>query len=65
MSMALSNKGLYAMTFFTSPAEANPREGRISNESPLGRAIMEKRPGDVVEVEAPGGSFEVKIVKVE
>ena len=46
-------------------AEANPREGRISNESPLGRAIMEKRAGDVVEVEAPGGSFEVKIVKVE
>jgi transcription elongation factor GreA len=46
-------------------AEADPREGRISNESPLGRAIMEKRAGDVVEVEAPGGSFEVKIVKVE
>ena len=46
-------------------AEANPREGLISNESPLGQAIMEHRAGDLVEVEAPGGSFEVKIVKVE
>lgn len=47
------------------PAEANPREGRISNESPLGRALMDHRSGDLVEVEAPGGSFTVRIVKVE
>jgi transcription elongation factor GreA len=46
-------------------AEANPREGRISNESPLGKAILDHRAGDKVEVEAPGGSFEVQIVKVE
>ncbi len=47
------------------PAEANPREGRISNESPLGRALMEKRPGDTVKVDAPGGAFTVRVVKVE
>ncbi len=47
------------------PAEANPREGRISNESPLGRALMDHRAGDVVRVEAPGGAFTVQIVKVE
>jgi transcription elongation factor GreA len=47
------------------PAEANPREGRISNESPLGRALMEHRAGDKVQVEAPGGSFTVEILKVE
>ena len=46
-------------------AEANPREGRISNESPLGQAIMDHRAGDKVDVEAPGGLFTVKIVKVE
>jgi transcription elongation factor GreA len=46
-------------------AEANPREGRISNESPLGRALMDHRQGDVVKVEAPGGSFTVQILKVE
>ncbi len=47
------------------PAEANPREGRISNESPLGRALMDHREGDIVRVDAPGGSFTVTIVKVE
>jgi transcription elongation factor GreA len=47
------------------PAEANPREGRISNESPLGRALLDHRAGDRVKVDAPGGSFYVKILKVE
>ncbi len=47
------------------PAEANPREGRISNESPLGRALMDHRAGEIVRVDAPGGSFTVQIVKVE
>jgi transcription elongation factor GreA len=47
------------------PAEANPREGRISNESPLGRALMDHGNGYKVTVEAPGGSFTVRILKVE
>jgi len=47
------------------PAEANPREGKISNESPLGRALMDHRAGDKVKVDAPGGSFTVRILKVE
>lgn len=47
------------------PAEANPRLGKISNESPLGRALMEHRAGEVVQVEAPGGRFSVEILKVE
>jgi transcription elongation factor GreA len=47
------------------PAEANPREGRISNESPLGRALMDHRAGDKVRVDAPAGTFYVRIVKVE
>jgi transcription elongation factor GreA len=47
------------------PAEANPREGKISNESPLGRALMDRRAGDVVRVDAPGGSFVVRVLKVE
>lgn len=47
------------------PAEANPREGRVSNESPLGRALMDHRVGDVVKVDAPAGSFTVRILKVE
>ena len=46
------------------PVEARPRNGRISNESPLGRALMDHHAGDIVEVEAPGGSFVVRILKV-
>ena len=47
------------------PAEANPREGRISHESPLGRALLNHRAGDMVKVDAPDGSFTVRIIKVE
>jgi transcription elongation factor GreA len=47
------------------PAEASPRDGRISNESPLGRALMDHHPGDVIRVDAPGGSFTVSLLKVE
>ena len=46
------------------PVEANPRDGKISNESPLGRALLNHRAGDTVTVEAPSGSFTVNIVKV-
>jgi len=46
------------------PAEADPRSGRISNESPLGKALMEHRANDVVRVDAPAGAFTVRIVKV-
>lgn len=46
------------------PAEANPREGLISNESPLGKALMGHRADDKVKVDAPAGSFMVRIVKV-
>jgi len=47
------------------PAEADPRNGRISNESPLGRALMDHRAGDTVRVDAPGGSFTVQVLKVD
>lgn len=46
-------------------AEANPSEGKISNESPIGRALMSHRVNDTVRVEAPAGSYSVKILKVE
>jgi len=45
-------------------AEANPREGKISNESPIGKAILGHKLGDVVKVETPGGTYNVKITKV-
>jgi transcription elongation factor GreA len=45
-------------------AEANPRDGKISNESPIGKAILNHKVGDVVKVETPGGTYNVKIMKV-
>ena len=45
-------------------AEANPREGKISNESPIGKAIIGHRAGEEVVVETPGGTYKVKIMKV-
>ena len=51
--------------YIVGPAEANPRNGRISNESPLGRALMDHRAGDLIRVDAPGGAFTVQLLKVE
>lgn len=45
-------------------AEANPREGKISNESPIGKAILGHKVGEVVKVETPGGTYNVKIIKL-
>jgi transcription elongation factor GreA len=45
-------------------AEANPREGKISNESPMGKAILSHRPGDEVQVDTPDGSYTVRIIKI-
>lgn len=46
-------------------AEANPREGRISNESPIGIALMGAKKGDKVTVDTPGGKTVFEILKVE
>lgn len=47
-----------------SPAEASPRRGLISNDSPVARALMGHRVGDQVTIVAPGGSFSVRIVSI-
>ena len=45
--------------------EADPRNGKISNESPFGKALMEHKVGDVVEAETPAGKVKLKILKIE
>ncbi len=45
-------------------AEADPTKGRISNESPVGRALMGKKKGDVVTVKTPAGERQLKIVSI-
>ena len=46
-------------------AEANPAENKLSNESPVGKAIMGKKKGDVVEVAAPRGAIKFKILEIK
>ena len=46
-------------------AEADPGNGFISNESPVGRALMGHKVGDEMEVKTPGGGFSLKIVAIE
>lgn len=46
-------------------AEANPKDGRISNESPLGKALLGRKIGDEVKVNAPSGTIPFKVVAVD
>lgn len=45
--------------------EASPREGKISNESPIGSALMGHREGETVVAQTPGGKVRLKILKIE
>jgi transcription elongation factor GreA len=46
-------------------AEANPAEHRLSNESPVGKAILGRKKGEVVEVAAPRGKLKFKIMDIK
>jgi len=44
--------------------EARPTEGRISNESPVGRALLGRKKGDKVSVQVPAGDIDYKIIQI-
>ena len=46
-------------------AEANPAEHKLSNESPVGKAIIGKKKGETVEVDAPRGALKFKILEIK
>jgi transcription elongation factor GreA len=46
-------------------AEANPAQNKLSNESPVGKAIIGKKKGDTVEVTAPRGTLKFKILEIK
>ena len=50
---------------FVGSQEADPMDGKISDESPFGKAMLGKKVGDVVEVEAPIGIVKYEILKLE
>lgn len=47
------------------PPEANPAQGRISNESPVGSALLGRAVGDTVEVNAPSGVVKISVLKID
>jgi transcription elongation factor GreA len=57
--------GVEAVYTLVDPAEAAPASGRVSIESPIGRALEGHRAGDEVVVEAPAGRWALKIVAIE
>lgn len=64
--VTIQQEGYDAETFhLVGSAEADPRLGKISDESPLGSKMLGKRVGDTVEVAAPAGVFEYRILSVK
>jgi len=64
--VTIQEEGLDPETFYVVGAkEADPRNGKISNESPIGSALMDHRVGDVVQAETPGGKIKFKILRIE
>ena len=45
--------------------EADPEIWRVSDDSPFGRGLMEKRKGDIVEIDAPVGSLKFKVIRID
>lgn len=45
-------------------AEADPYEGKISNESPLGKALLKRETGDIVEVQVPDGIIKYEVLNI-
>lgn len=51
--------------YLVGPQEANPLEGWISFESPIGKALLNHKVGDVVEFTSPNGNVKLKIIRIE
>lgn len=58
------DRGHTEMFRVVSPHEINPAAGRVSFLSPVGRGLLLKEPGEVLEVRAPGGTFRYRVVSV-
>lgn len=50
--------------FVVGTTEADPQNGRISNESPIGKALMGKQVGEIITVETPAGEIKLKILDI-
>ena len=51
--------------YIVGSSEANSLQGKISNESPVGAALIGHRPGDIVEVETQAGKIQFKVLEIK
>lgn len=51
--------------YIVGPKEADPPKARISHESPIGRALLKHRVGEIVTAETPNGTIRFKIIRIE
>ncbi len=66
VEVGFNEDGLEAETYHVvGSTEADPSAGRISNESPLGQAMLGRQVGEEVTINAPAGAFTFKIVSIE
>ena len=59
-----NEKGVQSTYRITGSQEANPMEGKLSDDSPFGRSVVGKAAGETFTVNAPAGSFTMKVVSV-
>jgi len=65
-TVTVQEKGEEPETFtLVGAREADPRAGKISNESPLGKALLGKQVGETVKADTPAGVIHFKIIKIE
>ena len=60
-----ANNGREMIYTIVGSAEADPGEARISNESPVGSAVLGQKVGQIVEVVAPAGRMKFKVVNIQ
>jgi len=64
--VTVSEDGIGEETYqIVGSAEADPLNGKISNESPIGQALLGAKVNDVVKAETPGGEIEFKVIKIK
>ncbi len=64
-TIEVKKKGKIFKYTIVGSSEAQPEINLISNESPIGRAFLEKKAGDIVKIQTPGGLVDYEIIKIE
>ena len=64
-TVTVAEDGMEETYYIVGSAEADPLNGKISNESPIGQALLGAKVGQTVTAETPGGEIEFEVTKIE